>query len=148
MKIITRSEKETFRLGNLIGKSLVAGDIIALDGDLGAGKTHFTKGIAKGLEVSDYITSPTFTIVNQYEGRLPLYHFDVYRIDDINEMYEIGFDEYLFGDGVCVIEWADIVKDLLPEKRIKIYINKVDDDSREVNIEPDERFAYLKEGVI
>jgi tRNA threonylcarbamoyladenosine biosynthesis protein TsaE len=144
MKITTRSEEETFKLGNLIGRVLEAGDIIALDGDLGAGKTHFTKGVAKGLEVSDYITSPTFTIVNQYEGRLPLYHFDVYRIDDINEMYEIGFDEYLFGNGVCVIEWADIVKELLPEKKIEIYINKVDDLNREINIDPDERFAYLK----
>lgn len=145
MKIITRNEGETFKLGSLIGKDLKPGDIIALDGDLGAGKTQFSKGIAEGLEVQDYITSPTFTIVNQYDGRLPLYHFDVYRIDDINEMYEIGFDEYLFGEGVCVIEWAQMVRDLLPDKIIKIFIKKIDDETREFDIEPDSRFLNLKE---
>lgn len=134
MNIITNSEKETFQLGYKIGSLLKKGDVISLNGDLGAGKTHLTKGIAAGLEVDDYITSPTFTIVNEYKGRLPLYHFDVYRVDDVYEMYEIGFEEYLYGDGVCVIEWGDMVEELLPKEKIYIYIKKIDDNSREVQI--------------
>jgi tRNA threonylcarbamoyladenosine biosynthesis protein TsaE len=148
MKFITKSEQETYKIGRLIGERLKEGDIIALNGDLGAGKTHFTKGVAEGLGVEDYITSPTFTIVNEYEGRLPLYHFDVYRIEDINEMYEIGFDEYLFGRGVCVIEWANIVKELLPKNTISIYIRKIDDNSREIEINHDDRFEFLREMII
>jgi len=134
-RIITNSERETFELGYKIGTKLKKGDVISLNGDLGAGKTHLTKGIAAGLGVDDYITSPTFTIVNEYFGRLPLYHFDVYRIDDIYEMYEIGFEEYLYGDGVCVVEWGDMVEELLPKNKIYIYIKKIDDNVREVQIE-------------
>jgi tRNA threonylcarbamoyladenosine biosynthesis protein TsaE len=141
MNIITRSEEETSKVGKFIGEKLVLGDIIALNGDLGAGKTHFTKGIAEGLGILDYITSPTFTIVNEYEGKIPLYHFDVYRIEDIEEMYEIGFEEYLYGNGVCVIEWSDIVRDLLPKNIINIYIKKIDATTREIEINPGTRFA-------
>ncbi|GFR36199.1 tRNA (adenosine(37)-N6)-threonylcarbamoyltransferase complex ATPase subunit type 1 TsaE [Thermobrachium celere] len=133
--VVTNSERETFELGYKIGNILKKGDVISLNGDLGAGKTHLTKGIAAGLGVEDYITSPTFTIVNEYMGRLPLYHFDVYRIDDIYEMYEIGFEEYLYGDGVCVVEWGDMVEELLPKNKIYIYIKKLDDNVREVQIE-------------
>ncbi|CDF57507.1 tRNA (adenosine(37)-N6)-threonylcarbamoyltransferase complex ATPase subunit type 1 TsaE [Thermobrachium celere] len=133
--VVTNSERETFELGYKIGSILKKGDVISLNGDLGAGKTHLTKGIAAGLGVEDYITSPTFTIVNEYMGRLPLYHFDVYRIDDIYEMYEIGFEEYLYGDGVCVVEWGDMVEELLPKDKIYIYIKKLDDNVREVQIE-------------
>lgn len=132
--IITNNERETFELGYKIGTMLKKGDVISLNGDLGAGKTHLTKGIAAGLGVDDYITSPTFTIVNEYMGRLPFYHFDVYRIDDIYEMYEIGFDEYLYGEGVCVVEWGDMVDELLPKDKIYIYIKKLEDNVREVQI--------------
>lgn len=134
MNIITNSEKETYDVGYKIGKLLKKGDVISLNGDLGAGKTHLTKGIAAGLEVDDYITSPTFNIVNEYQGRLPFYHFDVYRIDDIYEMYEIGFDEYLYGEGVCVVEWGDMVEELLPKDKIYIYIKKLEDNVREIQI--------------
>ncbi|WP_291966061.1 tRNA (adenosine(37)-N6)-threonylcarbamoyltransferase complex ATPase subunit type 1 TsaE [Caloramator sp.] len=134
MTFVTNNERETFELGYKIGTKLKKGDVISLNGDLGAGKTHLTKGIAAGLGVDDYITSPTFTIVNEYMGRLPFYHFDVYRIDDIYEMYEIGFDEYLYGDGVCVVEWGDMVEELLPKNKIYIYIKKLDDSIREVQI--------------
>lgn len=134
MKLITNSEKETLELGRLIGTKLKSGDVLSLDGDLGAGKTYMTKGIAEGMGIQDYITSPTFTILNIYEGDLTLYHFDVYRIDDPREMEEIGFDEYLYGDGVCVVEWGSIVSELLPEDTIDVHIKKLDDDVREIEI--------------
>lgn len=134
MKLITNSEKETLELGRLIGTKLKSGDVLSLDGDLGAGKTYMTKGIAEGMGIKDYITSPTFTILNIYEGDLTLYHFDVYRIDDPREMEEIGFDEYLYGDGVCVVEWGSIVSELLPEDTIDVHIKKLDDDVREIEI--------------
>lgn len=132
MRIVTRSEEETLKVGTSIGAKLKPGDVISLNGDLGAGKTYMTKGIAVGMGVLDYITSPTFIIVNEYEGRMPLYHFDVYRINDIDEMYEIGFDEYLYGNGVCIVEWGKVVEELLPEYAIKIDITKIDDNTREI----------------
>lgn len=135
MEFKTFSVEETIKLGEEIGKYLKKGDILTLNGDLGAGKTHFTKGIGKGLEVEECITSPTFTIVSEYMGRLPLYHFDVYRIQDIYEMYEIGFEEYLYGDGVCVIEWSDNIKELLPKDTIDILINRIDDNERLISID-------------
>lgn len=147
MKFVTKSEEETLKVGSMIGERLKPGDVINLNGDLGAGKTHITKGIAKGLGVDDYITSPTFIIVNQYEGRIPLYHFDVYRINDIDEMYEIGFDEYLYGNGVCIVEWGRIVEELLPDYAIRIDINKIDDNSREIVID-DKNDLGLQEGVL
>ena len=134
MIIKTYSTEETIALGERLGKCLEKGDVVTLNGDLGAGKTHFTKGIAKGLDVDDYITSPTFTIVNEHKGRVPLYHFDVYRIDDIYEMYEIGFEEYLYGEGVCIVEWSDKVKDMLPKDTIDIIISVIDDNTREFKI--------------
>ena len=116
-KIINiKNENEARNFGIELGKNASPGTIIALIGDLGTGKTTLTKAIAEGLGVSEVITSPTFTIVKEYSsGRLPLYHFDVYRIGDIDEMYELGFEEYFFGGGVCVVEWADIILELLPE---------------------------------
>ena len=96
-------------------------------GDLGAGKTAFVQGLAKALGITSHITSPTFTIINEYEGRLPLYHFDVYRIADCDEMYEIGYDEYINGDGVCIIEWAELIEDIFPDKYYKITILKDDE---------------------
>jgi tRNA threonylcarbamoyladenosine biosynthesis protein TsaE len=121
----TFSADDTFKLGEDIGKAAEPGEVITLTGDLGTGKTVFVQGLAKGLGIDDYINSPTFTIVQIYEnGRLPLYHFDVYRIEDESEMYETGLDDYMYGDGVCVIEWAEMISDLLPEKRTEILIEK------------------------
>lgn len=136
LKYLTKSTEETSKIGEQLGKLVDIGNIICLSGDLGAGKTAFTKGIAKGLGVEDYVTSPTYTIINEYEGRLPLYHFDVYRLNDVEEMYELGYEEYFFGDGVVVLEWADIVKEIIPKERLWITIlNSKGDDSREIIME-------------
>lgn len=119
------SAEETFRLGEMTGARLKPGTVICLDGDLGAGKTVFVKGVAKGLGVTDTVCSPTFTILQEYrDGRMPLYHFDVYRIEDPEEMYEIGFDDYLYGEGVCLIEWAKNVEELIPDGALRISITK------------------------
>lgn len=108
-------------LGVEIAKGLKPGDIISLTGNLGTGKTTLSKAIAEGLGITEMITSPTFTIVQEYEsGRLPLYHFDVYRINHVEEMYELGYEEYFFGQGVCIIEWADLIEEIIPEDSIKI----------------------------
>lgn len=125
MVIETRNEKETFALGRSLGERARAGDVYMLTGDLGVGKTALTKGVAVGLGITEPVNSPTFTIVQIYEeGRLPLYHFDVYRIGDITEMDEIGYEDYFYGDGVCLIEWADMIKEILPEGSIKVTIEK------------------------
>lgn len=123
-KIINiKDEQQTEAFGRNLAARLKPGDVIALTGDLGTGKTTLTKAIAHGLGISEVITSPTFTIVKEYEdGRLPLYHFDVYRIGDPDEMFELGYEEYFYGDGVCVIEWADLIEDLLPEEAIRIQL--------------------------
>ena len=119
------SPEDTFELGRKTGLAVPAGTVIALGGDLGAGKTVFTKGLAKGLGIDELVTSPTFTILQEYYGgRLPLFHFDAYRIEDADEMQEIGFADYLYGDGVCVIEWAEIIKEILPEDLIAINIRR------------------------
>ena len=119
------SEEMTFNIGKELGKKADKGEIICLEGDLGVGKTVFTKGFAEGLDIEDNIDSPTFTIVQEYlEGRLPLYHFDVYRIGDISEMDEIGYEDYFFGDGVCLIEWASRIKELIPKSAVHIKIEK------------------------
>lgn len=115
-KTLLKNEKETEEFGARLAQELQPGAVIALTGDLGAGKTTLTKAIARGLGVTETLTSPTFTIVQEYEsGRMPVYHFDVYRVHDEDEMFELGFDDYLHGKGVCLIEWAELVKDLLPE---------------------------------
>lgn len=124
MKIEVFSEKETKKVAYNIAKNAKKGDIYCLCGDLGTGKTQFTKGFSKGLLIDEDITSPTFTIVNQYdEGRLPFYHFDVYRINHIEELYDIGYEEYFFSQGVCLIEWAELIRDIIPKNAtwIKIY---------------------------
>ncbi len=122
-KIVIKNEEETKKFGEKLCEKLTAGSIVALTGDLGTGKTTLTKAIAVGLGVTDVITSPTFNIVKQYDsGRLPLYHFDVYRIGDVDEMYEIGYEEYFFGDGVCVIEWADLIEEIIPDDAVRIEI--------------------------
>lgn len=125
MVIETNSAKETFELGVQIGQRCVPGEVYTLIGDLGVGKTVFTQGLAKGLEIDEPISSPTFTIVQVYEeGRLPFYHFDVYRIGDVEEMDEIGYDDYIYGQGVCLIEWANLIEEILPKKRKEITIKK------------------------
>lgn len=115
-EIETNSPDDTYRLGLWMAQSAQPGDVITLTGDLGVGKTVFTKGFARGLGIEEDVNSPTFTILQIYEeGRLPLYHFDVYRIGDPEEMYEVGWDEYVYGKGVCLIEWADLIDDLIAE---------------------------------
>ena len=118
------SEKETFDFAKNMAEGAKKGDIYCLCGDLGVGKTVFTKGFAQGLGIDEHITSPTFTIVNEYEGTLPFYHFDVYRIGDVSEMDEIGYEDCFFGDGVSLVEWAEIIEELLPEETIRIRIKK------------------------
>lgn len=121
----TFSPEETQELGQRIGSAAMPGDIYTLVGDLGVGKTVFTQGIARGLEITEPICSPTFTIVQVYEeGRMPFYHFDVYRIGDIEEMEEIGYEDYFYGKGLCMIEWANLIEELLPKKRCEIEIEK------------------------
>lgn len=125
MVIETRSPEETFRLGEKLGEAASPGQIFTLTGDLGTGKTVFTQGFAKGLGIVDTVNSPTFTIVQEYDGgRIPLYHFDVYRIGDVEEMEEVGFEDYVMGDGVTLIEWAELIREILPEKRTAVRIEK------------------------
>lgn len=126
MEIIeTFNEEETFALGEKIGREAKPGQVYTLLGDLGVGKTVFTQGVAKGLEIEEPISSPTFTIVQVYdEGRLPFYHFDVYRIGDIEEMDEIGYEDCFYGEGICFVEWANLIEELIPQNRIQITIEK------------------------
>ncbi len=121
----TNSPEDTFRLGEEIGRNASPGEVYTLTGDLGVGKTVFTQGVAAGLGIAGPVNSPTFTILQIYEeGRLPLYHFDVYRIGDVEEMEEIGCDDYFYGDGVCLIEWAELIEEILPKDRISVTIEK------------------------
>ena len=125
MKFDSYSEQETFQIGVSLGEQVKSGDVLCLSGDLGVGKTVFTKGFAKGLGIQTPISSPTFTIVQEYEeGRLPFYHFDVYRIEDPEEMEEIGYEDYFYGNGVCVIEWATLIEELLPQTYTNVTITK------------------------
>jgi tRNA threonylcarbamoyladenosine biosynthesis protein TsaE len=121
-------EEETERFAVSLARRLLSGDVIALEGDLGAGKTAFTKGLAKGLEVNRTVNSPTFTIIKEYQGRLPLYHMDVYRVSESEE--DLGFDEYFEGNGVTVVEWAHLIKEQLPENLLVIHIYRLADHSR------------------
>ena len=134
----TFSPSETEKIGFEMGKNASAGDIYCLSGDLGVGKTVFTRGFAKGLGVEDeYITSPTFTIINEYVGRLNLYHFDVYRIGSIEEMDDTGYEDYFFGNGVCLVEWAELVKEIIPENAKWITVKKdlsKGDDYRKITV--------------
>lgn len=125
MIIETKSPEQTFEIGKSLGKRAKAGQVYTLTGEMGVGKTLFTQGFAAGMGIEEPVSSPTFTIVQVYEGgTLPFYHFDVYRIGDIEEMYEVGFEEYVMGEGVSLIEWADLIKEILPEKRTEICIEK------------------------
>lgn len=118
------SALDTARIAAEFANGLKGGEFIAMYGELGAGKTAFVQGLAKALGITDHVTSPTFTIVNEYEGRLPLYHFDVYRIADPDEMYEIGYEDHISSGGVCVVEWAELIEELFPKDYIRLTIEK------------------------
>ena len=121
----TNSAEETFLIGKSLGEQAKPGQVFTLIGDLGVGKTVLTKGVAEGLGVKEAVNSPTFTILQIYEeGRIPFYHFDVYRIGDVEEMDEIGYEDYFYGDGVCFIEWANLIEGILPETYTEITIQK------------------------
>lgn len=131
----TFSAEETYELGKRLGQNAKPGSVYALIGDLGVGKTVFTQGVAAGLEIKEHINSPTFTIVQVYEeGRLPFYHFDVYRIGDPEEMEEIGYEDYFYGEGVCFVEWANLIEELMPEHTVTVTIEK----------NPEKGFDYRK----
>lgn len=143
MEIISSSPEETQKIGKAIGKLLTAGDVICLYGDLGSGKTCLAQGIIKGLDVAEdkYLRSPTFTLINQYKGRIPVCHLDLYRLDNINEVEDIGIEEHIGGDEVVIVEWAERMERLLPEKRIDIHISSVDNKTRRfIILCPDNRF--------
>ena len=117
--------EETYALGKSLGEAAKPGDVICLNGDLGVGKTVFTQGFAAGLAITEPVNSPTFTIVQEYhDGRLPLYHFDVYRIGDISEMDEVGYEDYFYGEGVCLIEWSNLIEEILPDHMTSVTIEK------------------------
>lgn len=119
------SSQMTFEFAKKIGEKLKSGDVLCLDGDLGVGKTVFTKGVAAGLGIKDDVSSPTFTLIQEYYGgRLPLYHFDVYRIDGPWDMDDLGYEEYFYGEGVCLVEWGSMIKELFPENTIYVHIEK------------------------
>lgn len=125
MVIETWTPEETFRIGKELGERAKAGDVYTLNGDLGVGKTVFTQGVAAGLGISEPVNSPTFTIVQEYEeGRIPFYHFDVYRIGDVEEMDEIGYEDYFYGEGLCMIEWATLIEEIIPANAKAITIEK------------------------
>ena len=141
MTFESNRDTDTRQFARDLGKKAKAGEVYALIGDLGVGKTVFTQGFAEGLEISEWINSPTFTIVQEYvDGRLPFYHFDVYRIGDPEEMYEVGFDDYVYGEGVSLIEWANRIEEILPEDVITVRIDKDLDkgfDYRRIEIDKD-----------
>ena len=122
LKIVLNSLEEAKKFGIKLGENLIVGDILCLNGNLGAGKTTLTKFIGLGLGVEEYITSPTFALINQYKGKIPVCHFDVYRLENVDELFDLGFDEYFYGSGVCIIEWADRIDKMIPKERIVIDI--------------------------
>ncbi len=132
IRLKTRSETQTIKFGQLLAGQLVAKDVVALFGDLGSGKTVLVKGIGKGLGITEEITSPSFTIISEYTGRIPLFHFDLYRIENVAEFFDLDYENYFFGNGVSVIEWADKIEPYLPDMRIDIKIKRVDRNRREI----------------
>jgi tRNA threonylcarbamoyladenosine biosynthesis protein TsaE len=138
LKVVTGSVEETIALGEKVGMLASAGDFIALTGELGSGKTHFTRGVAAGLGIgaSVHVTSPTYTLVNTYAGRLQLHHFDLYRLAGEPDVIELGFEEYFYGSGVCIVEWAERLQGLLPVERLSITFTYVDENTRTVTFAP------------
>ena len=143
MEFLTHSPEETELLGETLAKKLMGGEILAYRGDLGAGKTAFTRGLARGLGISDRVTSPTYTIVNEYEGgRLPLFHFDMYRLDSADELFDIGWEDYLLRGGVCAVEWSENVPEAM-EDAITVEIRKISENDRQILIEGGDSLADL-----
>ena len=135
MKYITRDEKETLRVAAEFSGTLVPGSVVALIGELGAGKTVFARGVAHSLGIRENITSPTFTLIHEYRGSVPLYHMDLYRMNGIREICNIGVEDYFYGDGICLVEWAEKLGELLPENAISVHLNHLGDTLREILIE-------------
>lgn len=132
MEIISGSVEQTQQLGKTLGALANAGDVILLVGELGAGKTCLAQGIAYGLDIDEYTASPSFTIVRQYRGRIPLYHFDFYRLEDMNDIYDLGVDDYIFGKGLCVIEWAERGMELMPDERLLVKMEYLAENERKL----------------
>jgi tRNA threonylcarbamoyladenosine biosynthesis protein TsaE len=134
----TKSATETIELGKRLGKLLQAGDAVALTGNLGSGKTTLTQGLARGLGVKrkDYVTSPSFTLIKEHKGRIPIYHIDLYRIDNIKEIFNLGYEEYFYGEGVAIIEWADKIKKLLPREVLIINLEIIGENRRKIELVP------------
>jgi len=133
-KIKTSSPEETKKFGEKLAKKLKPGEVVAFFGPLGSGKTCLIQGICQGLNVANPVTSPCFVIINEYPGKIKVYHFDLYRLERIEELYELGYEEYFYGDGVCLVEWAEKAKSLLPEKRIEIQLKISSEKEREIII--------------
>ena len=147
--MITHSPAETRALGARLARLLLPGDVLVLEGDLGAGKSEFTRGIARGLGIEGPVASPSFTILNVYdEGRIPLYHFDWYRLSGEDELYDMGLDEYLGGDGIAVVEWPSRCPEAVPEDHLLIRIIPVDETSREITMTPKGAFRETEEGTL
>lgn len=143
-EFISRSPEDTKKIGAVIGERAVPGDVLLLEGKLGAGKTCLTQGIAVGLGIDDYVLSPTFVIMRELYGRLPLYHIDLYRLDDIEESIDLGLDEYFYGDGISVVEWAEKAISIMPRNRLLIRMEYIDDTERRLLLEPSgERYREL-----
>jgi len=147
LTIITKSPEETKNLGKEVSKLVKPGDILAFHGELGAGKTCFIQGISQGLKVKDYVTSPSFTIINEYQGKIPIYHFDLFRLNNAEEILELGYKEYFYGEGLTVIEWAEKIEQLLPKEYLKIEIKFKDRYQRTISFIPQgDRFnKFLEE---
>ena len=143
MRFLTHSPEETVALGEALGRRLRGGEIVAYYGDLGAGKTAFTRGLARGLDISSRVTSPTYTIVNEYlGGRLPLFHFDMYRLSSADDLFDIGWEDYLLRGGVCAVEWSENVQEAL-ESALTVRIEKRSDETREITIEGNTDYENL-----
>ncbi|NRD77619.1 tRNA (adenosine(37)-N6)-threonylcarbamoyltransferase complex ATPase subunit type 1 TsaE [Bacillus sp. BRMEA1] len=143
----TQSSEETSQFAQKLAAHLRPGDVLALEGDLGAGKTTFTKGLAKGLDIKKTVNSPTFTIIKEYQGRMPLYHMDVYRLEDAYE--DLGFEEYFEGEGVTVVEWAHLIEEQLPSERLTIYLHHEEQDQRKITLLPKgQRYEQLCKEIV
>lgn len=134
LQIKTKSPEETRKVGEKLAQKLKGGEVVAFFGPLGSGKTCLIQGICQGLKVAGPVTSPCFVIINEYPGKIKVYHFDLYRLERIEELYELGYEEYFYGDGICLVEWAEKAKSLLPEKRIEIELRILSEKKREIII--------------
>lgn len=149
LELISRSPEETQKIGTIIGELAVPGDVLLLEGKLGAGKTCLTQGIALGLSITDYVLSPTFVIMRELYGRLPLYHIDLYRLDNIEESMDLGLDDYFYGDGLSVVEWAEKAIAIMPRRHLMIRIDYINDMERRLLLEPSgERYLELAQNMI